>query len=53
MNTNATQLVVCDTAHWGSVNFFRDKYARDRVRSFLNSLLVRFLLRTYLLLLQT
>lgn len=43
LNTNATQLVVCDTAHWGSVNFFRDKYVRDRVRSFLSSLASTFL----------
>ena len=48
LNTNATQLVVCDTAHWGSVNFFRDKYVGDRVRSFLNSLASTFLAKNML-----
>lgn len=42
LDTNSQQLIICDTAHWGSYNFCRDLTLRQRVRVFVGILLKQF-----------
>ena len=43
LGTNEKQLVVCDTAHWGALDFLRDKKLQRKVRLFVNGILAEFL----------
>jgi len=42
LQTDRQQLVVCDTAHWGSENFMKDKRIRKQVKSFIEGLVSMF-----------
>jgi len=42
LSTNEKQLIVCDTAHWGALDFLKDKKLQRKVRSFVNKILAEF-----------
>ena len=42
LDTNRQQLIVCDTAHWGALDFLKDKNLQERVRSFINTIIEAF-----------
>jgi hypothetical protein len=42
LQTNSQQLLICDTAHWGSDNFLRDRKLKEKVRMFLKHLVLKF-----------
>jgi len=42
IGTNQKQLLVSDTAHWGALDFLRDKKLQRRVRLFVNEVLEMF-----------
>jgi hypothetical protein len=42
LGTNRQQLIVCDTAHWGALDFLKDKKLQERVRSFINTIMEAF-----------
>lgn len=42
LGTNLQQLILCDTAHWGSCNFCRDSALQQKVRDFVGTLLKHF-----------
>lgn len=39
LQTNEKQLIICDTAHWGSENFIKDQKLQERTRRFIKELL--------------
>jgi len=42
LGTNRQQLVICDTAHWGALDFLKDKKLQEKVRSFIKMVLEAF-----------
>lgn len=42
LNTNARQLIIADTAHWGSRNFAKDPKLRARIKQTLECVLTQF-----------
>lgn len=39
LHTNKTQLIICDTAHWGVRDFLKDKKLQAKTKSFVNGVL--------------
>lgn len=42
LGTNKEQVIVCDTAHWGALDFLKDKSLQGKVRSFIHQIITEF-----------